>query len=142
MEMIDWKSPDLLELMKKNNDGELSRRLGVSRQRVHQVRTKLGIPSAAARREESVVESGLVGKVTDRELAEKIGEDYKYVAAVRQRLQIKPLRSSKLDDHLHLLGKISDKDLAEMAGTSRSLISTYRRNRNIHPFQDRTTIKN
>lgn len=142
METVDWKSPDLLELMKKNNDSELAFKLGVSRQRVHQVRKSLGIPSASSRREEAVIETGLVGKVSDRELAEKLGEDHKYVAAVRHRLQIKPVRTSKFDKYVHYMGVVPDKKIAEMAGTSQSSISNYRRRRNIAPFQKRSVVKN
>jgi hypothetical protein len=142
MDKVDWSSPQVRELIEKKNDGELSVLLGVSRQRVHQIRKKLGIVSASERRENLVVESGLLGKISDKELGEKLQEDPKYIAAVRQRLQIKPVRRSKFDGYVHLLGTVSDKSIAEMAGTSQSAISNYRRRRNIEPYQRRRVIEN
>lgn len=141
MDKINWEAPNVVELMKSNNDGELAKYLGVSRQRVHQVRKRLGLESATARRRQAVIDSGLLGSKSDSEVAESLGEDLKYVASVRQSLKIKTVRKSKFDEHAHLLGTISDKEIAKMVGTSQSAISNFRRKRNIAPFQKRNTIK-
>lgn len=138
---IDWESDSIRELFEHRNDGELSRYLGVSRQRVHQVRKKLGIASYTARRRQEIVDSGLLGKVDDQEVAMALVESPKYVASVRQRLKIKPVRTSKFEQYEHLLGTVSDNKIAKMAGTTQSAVSNYRRRRNIPPFQTRTVVK-
>ncbi len=138
---IDWEAPFIAELMKNRTDGELAEYLGVTRQRVHQVRKRLGLESYTVRRRKGVIESGLLGVVTDEEVEHQTCEDRKYVASVRQSLGIKSYRKSKFDKYEHLLGTISDKKLAEMVGTSQSSISNFRRKRNIAPYQVRSVNK-
>lgn len=138
---IDWESGEIRELLERRNDGELSRQLGVSRQRVQQVRKKLGIASHTSRRRQEIVDSGLLGKISDQELATTLVENSKYVSAVRQKLKIAPVKTSKFDEYEHLLGKVSDNKIAKMAGTSQSSISSYRRRRNISPYRARTVVK-
>jgi predicted transcriptional regulator len=134
---IDWNSSEINQMFVDKNDCEISKVLGVSRQRVHQVRKKFKIASLTSRRKNSIITSGLIGTQSDRSIGIFFGEEERYVTSIRRRLKIKSIKRSKLDEYAHLLGKVSDNRISKMANVSQSAVSNYRRRKNINPFQKR-----
>lgn len=86
---VDWKSPEVLKQLHENNDCEVAASLGVTRQRVQQIRKKLGIISKRANRRVAVLGSGKLGTISDAELGSLIGEDPRYVALIRRQSGLK-----------------------------------------------------
>ena len=130
-------------------DGDVAVMAGITRQRVHQVRSSLGIPAATPialvvaagvdRRADLAWISGeRLGTVPDAVLAADLGVTYATVRRVREERGIAAppraaslFRGSRLDPYLDLMGVIPDVRIAERAGVASATICMYRQRRGI-----------
>lgn len=112
---VDWSAPEIVELLHNFNDCEVADKLGVTRQRVHQIRKINNIPSSVQRRR-----------------------------AALDKFEVSPAAftksESKLDEYKELLGTISDNEIARRSGVSQAWVSTFRRKLGIKPFRERKTV--
>ncbi|MEX6780187.1 hypothetical protein [Pseudomonas aeruginosa] len=132
----------MLSLIGKYNDSEISRRTGVSADRIANARVKLGI---APVRYHIPVAPGLIeslGTMPDQEVATKFGRALKWVRKERAKRKIPKytglLLTSKLEGNaelLALLGTCSDRSLGARFGTSGPTIRALRERHGIAVFR-------
>lgn len=117
-------------------DAKLAAKLGVTKQRVQQMRKKYGIPPFRQRFTKEFWESQPLGQIPDAELAGQLGCGVETVTkARRKRLIFIPRnRKSKWDEQP--LGKIADEILAQQLGCSVANVAQARSRRKIPTCND------
>lgn len=116
---IDWDKQPLGQVP----DTKLARELGVTRQRIEQIRKARGIPSFRATLGPSASidwSTQPLGQIPDHQIAKNLGVNVRLVQSQRKRMNIAPAptstrqkRVSKLDANDPDLGKKSDADVAK-----------------------------
>ena len=126
----DMKHPGILAMFGVQSDSEIGRKYKLTRARVHQMRSCLGIP-AVPRSKLSDEVLQLLKTTPVVELAERTGINYDLLRNTALRKGIKPINSASRVENLiepqkHLLGKISDIKFAKLVGLKPNQILNYR----------------
>lgn len=127
-------------------DAEIARQCGYSRERIRQLRNRLGLPSyldklrAVAK---DIERAHRTGKYTDEEVSRQFHVSISLVRRVRFRLGLPTSGRRKLNKRRegvrHLLGKLFDKDVARKVGVSINTVIRWRQNLGIQPKRRRAT---
>lgn len=143
----NWQGPEWMTDQKrarlgKERDAELARQWGISRQRVEQIRSKLGIPLNVIEKEpdwESVKDR--LGKESDKDLAAEIGVSVADMARYRiDTIGKKNPRIDMTEEQWDMLGKIPDIVLAERWGRALAWVRNRRVAMGIGPVDPSTYL--
>ncbi len=121
---IDWSIQPLGEM----TDAEIARQLGVSRERVRQVRAREGIPKYVEPEPEWMAE---LGTRSDPDIAEDYGVSVFVVGGYRERYGVPGYVPPSRWDNEPLLGKVPDTVLAEKHGVHITSVAMARWKRGI-----------
>ena len=133
---METKYPGMLEMLGDSADRVVADEYDLSRQRIHQIRKRLGIEACHAPFEPTPEQVALLGTTTDKELAEAWGVHGGTVSRIRRQHNIPQWspwieHEKTLQPYLHLIGKISDPKVAVMAGTTIRVVFEYRQKHGI-----------
>ena len=133
---IEAKYPGMLEMLGDSTDQVVADEYDLSRQRIHQIRKRLGIEACHAPFVPTPEQVALLGTTTDRELAEAWGAHGGTVSRIRRQHNIPQWspwieHEKTLQPHLDKIGKISDPKVAAMAGTTTRVVFEYRQKHGI-----------
>lgn len=124
--------PKNLPLFEKTKDVDLADRVGLSRERVRQIRKSLGLPSSAGIYKKSVrfrnwtkAELAMLGKFPDRVVAREIGISCSTVRNKRLLLGIKGYKNPSMWDDVDW--SMRSRDIAEKLGVFPESVSGARR---------------
>ncbi len=135
---IDWDAQPLGEM----TDAELGRRVGVTRERVRQIRDRKGVAPYAETKakeiEEQLQNLGLVGTIADAKIANFADLPLHSVQAFRKRHRIEAAHSKRqIDwDNIQWEGK-SDGEISKLTGISQVIVGRRRREAGI-PVQSKS----
>jgi transposase-like protein len=133
--LLERKHPGISDLLGAVTDADIARTYRISRQRAHQFRTRLGIPSAFPSPFVPTKEQvSLLGTKSDLELSREWGVSATTVWRVRASHGIPPRPRNKdklLEPFVNEAGKVSDSTLAEKAGVSTQAIFRFRKRKGI-----------
>jgi DNA-binding CsgD family transcriptional regulator len=128
---LDVRYPGMFPRLGHDSDLEIAIDYGISRQRVHQIRNRLGIDAANV--PYSFTEEGiaLLGTMSDVDLAERLGTYKMRVQQERRKHDIpafEPVneRERKIEQFRDLVGVLSDPKVAKLAGVPHQAIFNYR----------------
>lgn len=137
---FEAKYPGLHADLGRTPDAELGRRYGISRERVRQFRSMLGIAQASSapplRSQLPDSVKSQLGSRPDKQLAREIGVDAHHIRRLRCELGI-PAHSpyAGVQDQLaHLFGKVSDIQIAREYGVPAQTVRSWRQKAGIDPF--------
>lgn len=128
---VDIRYPGMLPRLGQDTDLEVALGYGISRQRVHQIRSRLGIDASFAPYTPTKEDVALLGTLPDVALAERLGTNHMRVLQERRKRGIpafSPIseKERKIEQHLDLLGVLSDPKFAKIAGVSTAEVYRYR----------------
>jgi hypothetical protein len=129
--VVDWTKADWTQ-----RDADIARTLGVSRERVRQIRQKNGIPRASTsirRFEKFVAEHAeKLAKMTVQQAVEESGESL-CLSAGRRVLRLAGITAARRTEHRKLDWRLPNRDLAAIWGLSGHYVATLRLRLNVGP---------
>jgi DNA-binding CsgD family transcriptional regulator len=140
------RGPELRKLLKTHSATELLERYGIGYTTTSRLRAELAIPAPPRRRKEgrresayfwTAEEKALLGKMSDKEVAERVGVTPS--AAKRQRLVLGIPALPRSDYHqwtaeeLSLIGRLKDREVAARVGVSIRAVGQKRRRLGVPP---------
>ena len=144
-----WKEPKFRSLLGKMTDVEIARRVGLTKERIRQLRVRYQVPKYKIQKREGyrpgsmrykVNRDKLLGHVVDREIAQKYGCSETIVCWIRNEKGIPSMISqgkvtrfdwSRYDS---LLGTMSDQKLSQIVGCNPVTVARRRRRLKISAF--------
>lgn len=133
---MEAKYPGMLEMLGDSADQVVADEYDLSRQRIQQIRKKLGIEACHSPFVPTPEQIALLGTTTDKELAEAWGITGTTVSRHRREHGIPQWspwieHEKTLQPYLDKIGKISDPKVAAMAGTTIRVVFEYRQKHGI-----------
>jgi DNA-binding CsgD family transcriptional regulator len=128
---LDIRHPGMLPRLGQDTDLGIAVDYGISRQRVHMIRSRLGINAFSAPYTPTEEDVALLGTMPDVALAERLGTYCGRVLQERRKRGIPAFspvgpKEQKIEQHLDLLGVLSDPKFAKIAGVSAAAVYYYR----------------
>ena len=129
--VIEERHPGMFERLGMDSDLDIALDYNVSRQRVHQIRQRLGIECSFKPFVFPEDAAPLLGTMPDKVLAERLGANSPHIKAEREKRGIPvweyvPPSEEKIKTVAHLVGVISDPKVAKMIGVPPQAIYNYR----------------
>jgi hypothetical protein len=135
---LEW-TPELIAKIGTMSDAKLARELGIKPGTVTHRRRLLGIEPfrrQRAARKWSSADIALLGKMSDREVAEITGRSIAAVYTARRERGIAGAEQTRwLPKHLDMLGKAPDGEIAELVGCSLATVFQKRCELGIAPYK-------
>lgn len=139
---VERRHPGLVARLGVDSDHDVARTYGICRQRIGQIRKRLGIAAAdvsALYARERAPWEPLLGTMMDRDIAERFGVSVGAVSGARRRLGIAqyhppPGTTGALASFRHLLGTMPDRRIAAMAGVSAPAVTILRQRLGVPVF--------
>jgi transcriptional regulator with XRE-family HTH domain len=135
-EKVEAKYPGMLEMLGDSTDQVVGDEYGLSRQRIQQIRKKLGIEACQTPFLPTSEQIALLGTRTDRDLAAEWRVSSNTVSRIRRDRNISAWTpwveyEKALEPHLDKIGKISDPKVAKIAGVTVRVVYEYRHRKGI-----------
>ncbi len=135
-EGIEARYPGMLDMLGDSSDQSVADEYDLSRQRIHQIRKRLGIEACHAPFDPTPEQVAALGTKTDKETAEEWGVSPSTVSYHRRARGIEVWspwveHEKALQPYLDKIGKVSDPKVAKMAGVATRVVFEYRQKNDI-----------